>query len=143
MDYTKLRERLLLEYIQEHGPSEEEIDAYELALIHFTNEIDSDTMRNEDIPVTKLELIKTIRQMEKVTKELDEKNEEVLRLSSQVNELLSMTPSEKSQVKKDSEVKRLREEVSKLKTKLSYHKTECQIWMSRYNVLKLRQASAE
>lgn len=143
MDYTRLRERLLLEYIQEYGPSEEEIDAYELALIHFTNEIDSGVMKNEDIPVTKLELMKTIEQMKKVTKELDEKNEEVLRLNSQVNKLLTMTPSEKSQAKKDSGIKHLREEVSKLRTKVSFLKTECQIWMSRYNVLKLRQSMTE
>jgi len=143
MDYTRLRKRLLLDYIQEHGPSEEEIDAYELALIHFTNEIDPNVMRNEDIPVTKKELIKTLKQMEKLTEELKQKNEEVLQLRSQLNELLTMTPSEKSLVKKDSEVKRLRDELSKLRTNLSYHKTECQIWMSRYNVLKLRQASAE
>lgn len=149
MDYTRLREMLLLEYIQEYGPSEEEIDAYHLGMIHLINEIDTGILMNEDIPYMKSDVIRLSNQLEKInnrvdelTIQLDSETQKSRSLRLKIKEFLQLTSEERTELRKEEEYKNLNDLITKLRQQKNALKEELGIWMSRYYTLKEQCAEA-
>jgi predicted RNase H-like nuclease (RuvC/YqgF family) len=145
MDYARIQNKLLLDFIQNEGPSEEEIDAFHLGLIRFQNAIDSGDLLNEDIPYLKSDVVRLENQVNKLNEELEEKSKLISSLKDQINEatqfnnkLLKMSNPERTQIKKEEEYKHLNKEINNLQSKLSFERNQAEIWMTRYNCLSLK-----
>lgn len=132
MDYTNIRHLLLEEYITTQGPSEEEIDAYDLGMIHLINEIDTGRLANADIPFTKAEVIRLERANNNLRQNLDLEISINKKLQGELKNIQQMSKEDRYLLRREVEYTRLKEELQKTQIKLSEMTNDRDIWISRY-----------
>lgn len=149
MDYSRMIDLILLDYIQNEGPSEEEIDAFHLGMIRLVNEIDTGTLMNNDIPYMKSDIIRVSNQLEEsnnrineLTIQLDSEIQTSKSLRSKLTEFMQLSPEERTKLRKEEEYKNLNELITKVRQQKTALKEEIGIWMSRYYTLKKQCAEA-